>query len=350
MAVLLIFTIQKRVVRLTIIVMKTPRAPDPVSPPDTSLAREVRLRSGTAARLAGLPVTTLRVWERRYGVVAAAKTDSGQRIYSQHDVSRLKLLRRLTHSGHAIGTIARLELEPLRALADGVTLPLADTAVATLSAVVVGRSAAHGLEAMGGCELRAVYDDLDQVDLREPQPGGVDLLLVRLASLQANALHRVLKLAASLHASTTVVVYAFGTESAAQSLRDAGVTVRREPITSRELSHIVFQAANSPRAPRAAQAHVEPRRFSDLALIEIAERPSLVECECLRHMTEIVAQLAGFEQYSRDCTSSSPADAALHAQLSRTAGVARTSFEEALRRMLLREGLPLPLRPADTRA
>ena len=45
---------------------------------------EARLRSGTAARLAGLPVTTLRVWERRYGVVAPAKTVTGQQIGRAH--------------------------------------------------------------------------------------------------------------------------------------------------------------------------------------------------------------------------------------------------------------------------
>ena len=47
--------------------MKTPdhEAQDPLA--------DARLRSGTAARLAGLPVSTLRVWERRYAVVDAPK-------------------------------------------------------------------------------------------------------------------------------------------------------------------------------------------------------------------------------------------------------------------------------------
>ncbi|MBC7941274.1 MAG: MerR family transcriptional regulator, partial [Chitinophagaceae bacterium] len=100
--------------------------PNPL--PLLTLPAHHRLRSGTAARLAGLPVTTLRVWERRYGVVAAAKTASGQRVYSPHDVSRLRLLRQLTAAGHAIGSIATLELESLQALAAG--MPAAATAAA----------------------------------------------------------------------------------------------------------------------------------------------------------------------------------------------------------------------------
>ena len=69
--------------------------------------------------------------------------------------------------------------------------------------------------------------------------------------------------------------------------------------------------------------------------------PSPVACECLRHMSEIVSQLAGFERYSRECISTGPADAALHRQLSRTAGAARTLFELALQRVIYEERLVL---------
>ena len=199
----------------------------------TTPARPHRLRSGTAARLAGLPVTTLRVWERRYGVVAAAKTESGQRVYSPHDVSRLRLLRQLTHAGHAIGTIATLELESLQALANGLpALASAATGVA-LEAVVVGRSAAHALEAVPGCVLRAVYDDLDEAESAQPPEGRIGVLLVRQASLQPLAVDRVLALGAALHAGRVLVVYGFGTEASARALREAGAASRAPGATWR---------------------------------------------------------------------------------------------------------------------
>lgn len=312
-----------------------PKTPSQPSPP----ARPHRLRSGTAARLAGLPVTTLRVWERRYGVVAE-KTESGQRVYSPDDVSRLRLLRQLTLAGHAIGTIARLELEPLRALAHGmlgIASPVAGTA---LEAIVVGRSAAHALEAVPGCVLRAVHDDLDQAEAAADATGQVGLLLVRLASLQPRDVDRVLALGAALHADAIFVVYAFGTEASAGSLREAGVTVRREPLTGRELARWVSDARATPwfaaSAGPAGRAgwQVEPRRFSDEALAGLAQLPSPVTCECLRHMAEIVAQLAAFERYSQECISTGPADAALHRHLGRTAGAARTMFEQSLQRVV----------------
>jgi MerR family transcriptional regulator, light-induced transcriptional regulator len=307
--------------------------------------RQHRLRSGTAARLAGLPVTTLRVWERRYGVVAAARTDSGQRLYSPHDVSRLRLLRQLTHAGHAIGTIAALELETLRALADGMPALAGAARGAPLDAVVVGRSAAHVLEAVPGCVLRAVHDDLDQAESASKQEGGVALLLVRLASLQPRAVERVLALGAAWQAGAIFVVYAFGTEASAGSLREAGVTVRREPLTDRELAQWVrgVRAAPVTASPAGSLA---PRRFSDEALARLVAMRSPIACECLRHMAEIVAQLGSFERYSQECTSTGPADAALHRHLSQTAGVARTMFEQALQRVVDDEGLAVRDEPA----
>src|ERR1700761_1174075 len=74
-------------------------------------------RSGEAARLAKMPVTTLRIWERRYGVVGPAKTASGQRLYTEDDVRRLTLIKLLVSRGHAIGAIARLDREQLQFLA-----------------------------------------------------------------------------------------------------------------------------------------------------------------------------------------------------------------------------------------
>src|SRR5512139_565732 len=67
-------------------------------------------RSGTAARLAGIPVETLRVWERRYGVVGPGLSASGHRLYATEDVSRLALIKQLVDLGSPIGSIATLPL------------------------------------------------------------------------------------------------------------------------------------------------------------------------------------------------------------------------------------------------
>ena len=69
--------------------------------PATASDDTPRYRSGAVARMARMPVATLRVWERRYRVTMPSVTASGQRLYSAADVHRLALIRQLTDLGHA---------------------------------------------------------------------------------------------------------------------------------------------------------------------------------------------------------------------------------------------------------
>ena len=64
----------------------------------------------------GLTPHVLRAWERRHRVVTPTRSDGGQRLYSQLDIERLTLLRRLTERGHAIGRLASLDLDELTRL------------------------------------------------------------------------------------------------------------------------------------------------------------------------------------------------------------------------------------------
>jgi DNA-binding transcriptional MerR regulator len=67
------------------------------------------------SKLTGISVDTLRAWERRYAVVEPERDERG-RLYGEADVERLKLLRQLVEQGHAIGRVAALTSEELRAL------------------------------------------------------------------------------------------------------------------------------------------------------------------------------------------------------------------------------------------
>jgi DNA-binding transcriptional MerR regulator len=304
------------------------------------------MRSGTAARLAGLPVTTLRVWERRYGVVAAPRSGTGQRLYSAADVQRLSLLKRLTDCGHAIGTIATLGLETLQALAFGETgasrASASEAARAQVAnaqpVVVIGRIAALKLGVRAGAAPHSVFEDLAQAEAQSDDLPAGATLLVHLPSLQPAVAERTLALATRVRAAALVVLYAFGAEALADSLRAAGAVLRREPASARELAQLV----GSPRDLPAPHDAALPRRFSDEALLALAEQPSSVACECPRHLAEIVTQLGSFERYSADCLSRSPADAALHRHLSALAGTARALFEQALERVAVAEGLDVP--------
>jgi DNA-binding transcriptional MerR regulator/methylmalonyl-CoA mutase cobalamin-binding subunit len=71
---------------------------------------------GVVVQRTGLTSHVLRAWERRYGAVEPGRTKGGQRLYSDADVLRLRLLRKATEAGRPIGQVAELSTEELVSL------------------------------------------------------------------------------------------------------------------------------------------------------------------------------------------------------------------------------------------
>ena len=62
---------------------------------------EPRYRIGAAARLSGLTTHTIRVWERRYGVLKPDRSQGGARLYTEQELEQLRTLKRAVDRGHA---------------------------------------------------------------------------------------------------------------------------------------------------------------------------------------------------------------------------------------------------------
>ena len=79
---------------------------------------------GVVVQRTGLTPHVLRAWERRYGAVDPGRTEGGQRLYTDADVVRLRLLKRATEAGRPIGTVADLDTAELATLvgSDATTL------------------------------------------------------------------------------------------------------------------------------------------------------------------------------------------------------------------------------------
>lgn len=294
------------------------------------------MRSGAAARLAGISPSTLRIWEHRYDVVSPPKSASGQRTYSMKDVERLRLIKQLTLAGHAIGTVARLDVDALAMLSSG-------NQVASSKAqrvLVVGHAAARKLAGRLQPAPAQVFDDLAHAQREVARAGGADVLVIHVSLLEASITDHVKALKTSLPSAKVIMVYSFGTEAVAEALRIAGVTVRREPITGKELARLIIASVPT---VEAVASDIRPisRRFSDAELVALTESPSTIACECPRHLAEIVTSLAAFELYSMQCAARDQDDAALHRHLHDVTGAARTLLEQALARLVIDEGLVL---------
>ena len=352
-----------------------PTTHNPTIQQGSPLTTPLAFRSSAVARMAGMPVSTLRIWEQRYQAVAPTTAPSGQRQYSASDVERVVLLRQLTLQGHAIGSLAALSAEQLSDLAraHAATAPAAPASGAVrhaaLRIVVVGQALARRLERPAvqsrwptAPALVAVFDTLAEAAqagaaLHSP---AVDVLVWQAPGLQADALPELKAAQGAWRASHVAVAYRFAGATARDALVNGGASVVHEPSDDAALvawlSSVAPRVADAPpREPRSPSddawsldalrlgaAAAPARRFDDATLTEFAGLASSVACECPSHVAELLMQIASFERYSAGCASRSPADAELHAYLTRVAGAARVMFEAALERVATAEGLALP--------
>jgi DNA-binding transcriptional MerR regulator/methylmalonyl-CoA mutase cobalamin-binding subunit len=69
------------------------------------------------SRRTGLTPHAIRAWEKRYQAVVPLRSANNRRLYSEDDVQRLQLLKRVTDEGHNISHVAKLDSSELLELA-----------------------------------------------------------------------------------------------------------------------------------------------------------------------------------------------------------------------------------------
>jgi hypothetical protein len=317
----------------------------------------VKFRSGAAARLAGIPVETLRVWERRYAVVGPRLSARGQRLYSVADVRRLSLIKQLVDAGNSIGAIAALPLDALIAVRSEIgTLPpmpaaLSDAARAT-RVVLVGPAlsgrqfeqtlSAAAVEVVG----RTMHISDAPRSLRDLQ---ADAALIELSTLNDESADVIANLQRVCRLDRVIVLYRFAPSAVIRKLRKTGYEVARAPADTSEVAALCLSLLPRPAAvqitatsPATLAQLPPPPRLDEQALSELANASTTVYCECPRHLVDLVISLGSFERYSAECANRGPADAAIHRDLELTAGRARAALEEALIRVARAEGMSLP--------
>lgn len=306
-------------------------------------------RSGAAARLAGIPVETLRVWERRYKVVGPRLSPGGQRLYSSTEVKRLTLIRQLVDMGHPISAVAALDdpsLAAMRVESRSLEKPVLPATRAPMRVALVGSliTSERFVAVLKGAGLEAVarLHSLERADA-ELSGTRADALLVELTTLQDADLERIQAMHAACGATHTLVFYRFAPSAILRRLRMAGHAVARTTSDTRQIEALCRSLIR--RLSQSSGASFDepaPPRFDEAALARLAGAARTIECECPRHLVDLVMNLSGFERYSAECVSRNPQDEALHQELKRAAGRARVLMEESLERVARAEGLELP--------
>jgi MerR family transcriptional regulator, light-induced transcriptional regulator len=317
-----------------------------------------RFRSGAVAQMLGMPVTTLRVWERRYGVCEAPMSGGGHRRYSMADVERLLMMRKLTQAGHAIGSIAMLDAAALLQITRRAGIGDVDghPGAAPWTAVLVGESLQRRMQApmlmrrwAARLQVAAAFGSTADCLAASPAPQA-DALLVSMATLDDSSLEQIAQAASRSGARRVGIAYGYAASRALRTCIDTGIALVREPLDEVALINWL-EALGAPRAAAASGARAlppspspsfTPPRFSDDALAAFASAEPATACECPRHVADLLIRLTHFEAYSAQCASRNPADTSLHRYLHETAGRARGLMERALERVAQHEGIALP--------
>lgn len=329
----------------------------PLAPADPPPSCVQTYRIGAVARLTGIPPDTLRVWERRYGLVTPLRSAVGTRLYGAEDVARLTLIKRLVDHGDAISHVAGLSLGALRERMRGLQAPAAEAQPAPCRVGVLGHTlpALLRLEQAEGSppgpeavEFVGLFED--EAGFRAAAPTlQLDVMLLELATIHADDLARIADLLARSGAPRAVVVYHYATRAVRERLEAQQVVARQAPVEVAEVRRWCAAVHGAAPAQQAGDLLDEldlvgpppRRRYDSAALTRIAAASPTVRCECPHHLVQLITALVAFETYSQECEHRNADDAALHAYLHAATAHARATMEAALARVVAAEGIQI---------
>lgn len=310
---------------------------------------------GAVSRLTGLTDHTIRVWERRYSAVVTARAPNGRRQYTAADVQKLSLLKLLTENGISIGRVAGESIDELRRQVERLQELAAGTRPTALRVAVLGDFLPRQLleDDNGGAALDICIADSSRerfaADLHQ-QP--IDVVVLERPVLDAETLSEMRQHLSGSSAEQGVIVYSFGRSRDVDAAAKAGIVPLRGPVGPDELRDAATRAASGPRhGPRDARVTgdvqhawdldtpIAARRFSPQQLANLSSVTNEIECECPRHLAQLVSDLSAFEIYSDRCANRDDDDAALHRYLHRATAEARALVERALEKLAQAEGI-----------
>ena len=184
---------------------------------------------GAVARMLAVPVSTLRAWEERYGVVTPSRSEGAQRLYSRGQVEQLRYVKEKIESGMSAADAHRLlaqdlqtgQLPATQVAHDADRLPLVliaerDAYAAKLAEYFLRTEGCEVAIALNATQAKLYFDE------RAPDVVLLDLLI------SGGAGFRLLADFASLGTAQLVAVSAI--ESANEALHLGAAAFMRKPL------------------------------------------------------------------------------------------------------------------------
>ena len=299
---------------------------------------------GVVARRAQIHPETLRVWEKRYGMITPLRTETGRRMYSESDILKVSLVKQLTELGNPVGGLANLSIEDLRERLSGErTAQQTSLPFKTLQCRVV--FAHSDLRLRFSSDLLKFSDmtiaepfDTDAFSSPEDLSGYADVLITETPTIDQETAGQVKKQMQQSGCASAVVVFNFGTRTAVDQLTNAGMVCLKGAATAADVRRACLSLGAAAHSP-VQLPELPSRRFSAAQLVRVAGMGGTIECECPNHLAELITSLCAFEKYSGECANRNDEDARIHAQLESSTAQARAILEESLARLIEIEGI-----------
>ncbi len=322
-----------------------------------SLQNKAGYKIGAVSRITGIGSETLRAWERRYQAVVPTRTDSGDRMYSREDVTKLLLLKNIVDCGIAIGTIAELDIDELKQLAEDYSASLnnstANSNTTECRVALLGDGfpirILDNLEEVKGINVTGVYNSLADFQLNVNKSHQTNVVIIEKPTLNAEIQKEITQIIEISGAWHVIVLYGFANHEQIEQLQSSQISVIRSSVDVQELARLcIYHSGGSEQLPTlksGSTLHYEQtipsRKFSNQQLTKLASISSTIKCECPKHLSDIVRDLVAFEIYSAECETENEQDSALHSYLHATTAQARSLLEEAMSHLIRIEGIDL---------
>ena len=330
-----------------------------------SQIRNDQYKIGAVSKITGIGTETLRAWERRYQAVVPGRSESGDRVYSSDDLTKLFLLKNLSDAGNSIGTIARLSIHELKSKWDN-SVQLSEmnavprgyyakddiSSSQNCSVLLLGENfplrIQDGMADFNGIELLGQVDSIKDWKLMNPE-AKVHVAIIERPTINEKVRKYVAQLLKESGVWHVIVLYGFGSQVEINQLQSPQVSAIRSSIDVYELARLCIDRTGGDSknllAFNSATVYLEDslptRRYSSKQLDSLARVTSSIQCECPMHLSDLIKSLVAFEIYSAECESKNDRDAELHAFLHATSAQSRALLEDALAHVIKFENIEI---------
>ncbi len=307
----------------------------------------------TVSRQTGITAHRLRAWERRHPSLLVGRSETGRRRYSEEDIFRLRTIKQLIDDGYKIGELATLNQSELSSLCSQQSLepaiesPNSASGNTKLRILTCGESIpptlVNKLNNNQNVDLSARLRNFAQI-AEAIENNYFDIAVLQIETLNATMLHSLREMHNSQRVESVFIVFHYGLRELVEGLRAYGFKLWRAPFNIAELYQAISQQANLGEEAEneidssgMAPVHI----FNPSQLNKLSNVSTAIDCECPKHIAELIQSLCAFESYSQQCENRDTEDAILHHRIYLQTAHARHTMEKMLQQVIDTENIQI---------